>query len=325
MREVRIDARPRIHLGLLSLHEQAPRKNGGIGFALEGPVVEVTLRESSNLTIDDARSTPMTAGELLSLMEILERFMYAHGLSKRGLIRISGGMRTHVGMGSATAIRLAATEALALLNERTITAADLIDASGRGGTSGIGVNAYFTGGLVCDLGRPNDGTPHMPSSRMAPVRPPLALPTVPMPSWPMLLCLPRLIKSKTQQEEVAFFQSTTPLPAAASFEAAYVALFDIYAAVSECNYKAFCRGVAKIQKTAWKQAERAEYGGPLRFLAKALLDAGADCVGMSSLGPMLFCFADADHLAAIATCADTLDCDMHFTSPVNVGRHISHA
>lgn len=325
MREIRVDAHPRIHLGLLSLHEQAPRKNGGIGFALKGPVVEVTLREGSNLTIDDARRTPMTSGELLSLMEVLEHFMCAHGLSRCGLIRIGGGMRTHVGMGSATAIRLAATEALALLNERTLSAADLVNASGRGGTSGIGINAYFKGGLVCDLGRPNDGTPHMPSSLKAPVRAPLALPIVSMPSWPMLLCLPRLIKAKTQQEEVEFFQRTTPLPAAASYEASYIALFDIYAAVSECDYHNFCQGIAKIQKTAWKQAEWAEYGEPLRFLAKALLDAGADCVGMSSLGPMLFCFADTQHLDAIAACADAMDCDVHFTSPVNAGRHVSHA
>ena len=322
MREVQIQARPRLHLGLLSLHEGALRKNGGIGFAIEGPTAEIEIREGPQLTIYDNRAQPMTDGELAFLRGLLEHFALNHAMTRRGVIRIRGGMRTHVGMGSATAIRLGAMEALALINQTHIGTDQLIAASGRGGTSGIGINTYFSGGLVCDLGQRPDSAPYLPSSRTMPIRLPLALPVVPMPPWPILLCVPRSIAPKSQQEEIAFFERTTPLPASASFEASYIALFGIYAAVVEGNYPAFCQSVTLMQETAWKNAERAEYGQPLRDLSTKLLDVGADCVGMSSLGPMLFCFAEPSRIATVAGRAKALDCDVYPTSPANTGRSL---
>jgi beta-ribofuranosylaminobenzene 5'-phosphate synthase len=144
-----------------------------------------------------------------------------------------------------------------------------------------------------------------------------------MPEWAMLLCIPRSLRSKTQQEEIAFFRRATPVPAPASFEASYVALFEIYAPIVEGDYAGFCQGVSRMQQTAWKRAERAEYGAPLKKLELALAEAGADCVGMSSLGPMLFCFGKAESLVEITNASDTLDCDMHLTFPANCGRQVS--
>jgi beta-ribofuranosylaminobenzene 5'-phosphate synthase len=113
-----------------------------------------------------------------------------------------------------------------------------------------------------------------------------------------------------------------PLPASASFEASYVALFEIYATVAERDYSAFCRGVDRIQQSAWKRAERGEYGSALATLDAALREAGADCVGMSSLGPMLFCFADPVRFVRITEAARAMDCDVHRTAPANRGREI---
>ena len=78
-----------------------------------------------------------------------------------------------------------------------------------------------------------------------------------------------------------------------------------------------------MQRTAWKRAERAEYGEPLNALAGELAGFGTDCVGMSSLGPTLFCFGDAVRLAEIARMADSLDCDVYRTLPSNAGRHVT--
>lgn len=320
--DIRIDVRPRLHLGLLSLHQGAPRMNGGIGFAIHGPVAEIHAREADQLTIVDARHNPMSDAELVQLVDVIGRFASTEGMTRHAAIRIGGAMRTHVGMGSATAIRLGSVEALALLNKVSIPIERIVAASGRGGTSGVGVNTYFTGGLICDLGRPNDGHSYAPSSKSSGGAPPLALPVVALPAWPMLVCLPRSIRPKTQKEEADFFNRTAPLPPIASYEASYIALFDIYAAAVEGDYDAFCRGVNRIQSTAWKKAERAEYGEPLWTIADRLSKAGADCVGMSSLGPMLFCFADPVRLTAIERLADALHCEMHRTWPANVGRNV---
>lgn len=322
LRRIRIDVLPRIHLGLLSMHEDAPRINGGVGFAINAPRAQIEVIEAAQLSVSDNRPFPMASGELVQLSKSLELFSLKHQFRLHAQIRISGGMRTHVGMGSATAIRLGAIEALALLNGLPAVREVLVTASGRGGTSGIGINSYFDGGLVCDLGRPNEGQSFIPSSQVCAARTPLALPRVQMPDWPLLLCIPRGIPTKTQQEELAFFEQTTPLPAPASFEASYIALFEIYAAAVEVNYSAFCRGIERMQQTAWKRAERAEYGSILATISEALLNSGADCAGMSSLGPMLFCLAKPANCTAIADTARTLGCDVYHTTPANNGREV---
>jgi beta-ribofuranosylaminobenzene 5'-phosphate synthase len=319
---VRVEVLPRIHLGLLSMHEGAPRINGGVGFAINEPRAQIEVIEAAQLSLHDGRSFPMVPDELAQLEKSLELFARTHQLPRRAHIRISGDMLTHVGMGSATAIRLGAIEALALLNGRRLAKDVLVAASGRGGTSGIGVNTYFEGGLIFDLGRPNDGRAFVPSSQVCATRPPLALPAIPMEGWPMLLCVPLAIAPKTQQEELAFFERATPLQASASFEASFVALFEIYATAAERDYASFCRGVERMQQTAWKRAERAEYGSALVTLDVALREAGADCIGMSSLGPMLFCFADPGRLATIADAARAMGCVVYHTAPSNRGREV---
>jgi len=305
---------PRIHLGLLSMHRESPRLNGGIGFAINGPAAQIETSEAGTLTVRDERSCPMEAAELSQLQGALEGFLISRGMERAASIRIFGDMLTHVGLGSATAIRLGAIEALAILNGCGASRVELVSASGRGGTSGVGINTYFDGGLICDVGKRNEGQPVLPSSRADPSRLPLALPALAMPEWPVLICIPRLIAPKTQEEEIDFFSRTAPLPESTSFEAAYVALFDIYASAAESDYAGFCRGVERMQQTAWKRAERSEYGCALAGIGDALLRAGADCVGMSSLGPLLFCLAAPAQMNAIAQAARLMGCDAHQTT-----------
>lgn len=321
---VRIEVRPRIHVGLLSMHDGAPRMNGGIGFAVEAPLARLDLSTSARTEICDNRPIPMGASEQTQLAGAVAQFIRTYQVAQGVRIEISGAMRTHVGMGSATALRLGAIEGLATLHGLPLARDTLVAASGRGGTSGIGINSYFEGGLICDLGRVADGARHAPSSITSVTHPPLALPVVALPPWPILLCVPRAIGPKSQAEEIAFFSRTAPLPAPASFKACYIALFGLYAAAREHDYPAFCAAIDAMQDTDWKGAERAEYGDALAGIAAELRAQGADCVGMSSLGPMLFCFAPASRIAALADAADALNCDSYLTAPANRGREVSH-
>lgn len=265
---------------------------------------------------------PMGPDELQQLLGTLERFAEARLLRSGGQIVLEGEMRTHVGLGSATAIRLASLEALAIVNGSSVDRAAIVRASGRGGTSGIGVNSYFDGGLVCDLGRACGGD-FLPSSRADASSPQLALPSVAMPDWPILLCLPRDIPGKTQPEEIEFFERTAPLSAESSYEASYIAMFELYAAAVDSDFAAFCRGVERMQSTAWKRAERAQYGTRLAAISDGLRRGGARCVGMSSLGPLLFCLADRTDMANLAQIAASFNCDTFEVRPTNSGRRLS--
>jgi beta-ribofuranosylaminobenzene 5'-phosphate synthase len=227
---------------------------------------------------------------------------------------------THIGMGSGTAIRLAVLEALYLINGSPRPREHLVARSGRGGTSGIGINTYFNGGLILDVGIRSGTTCFLPSSRSRPALSPLALPPLAMPDWPLCLCVPRSIRPKSQNDEVEFFQRTLPLDPSASFRAAYDALFGIYAAAADADREAFCRAVDAMQRTTWKDAEWREYGEPLKGLRDGLAGIGVDCVGMSSLGPMLFCLGEVTALDEVVRRQDALDCKIVRPCPAPISR-----
>ncbi|MBZ0242943.1 MAG: hypothetical protein K8F24_07000, partial [Bacteroidales bacterium] len=135
-----ISIHSRLHLTLLAMHAGEYRINGGIGFAIDAPACELVFVSAPNFAIDDQRIDPLSANELGRLTSALYAEQKKHGFAKELAVTIGGKMRTHFGFGSGTAIRLASLEALHRLNGSTPTAADLITASGRGGTSGIGIH-----------------------------------------------------------------------------------------------------------------------------------------------------------------------------------------
>jgi beta-ribofuranosylaminobenzene 5'-phosphate synthase len=165
----------------------------------------------------------------------------------------------------------------------------LINLSKRGGTSGIGINTYFNGGFVFDLGIKSENNLLHPSSiayRDGVI--PTVLFNGNSPNWPIGLCIPKQIENKTEDEEINFFEKNCPIDKSLVHEILYESTFGIAASIIEGDYKTFCNAVNKIQKTKWKLLERSLYGHRLIEIENALLKLGADCVGMSSLGPGLF-------------------------------------
>lgn len=310
----------RLHLTLLAMHAGEYRINGGIGFAIEAPACELAFSGASNFAIDDQRADPLSLDELERLSSILHTEQKRHGFATALAVAIGGKMRTHSGFGSGTAISLACLEALHRLNGSTPSPAALIAASGRGGTSGVGIHTYFSGGCVFDLGRPVGVEPHAPSHQATVSQPPLVLDLLPMPEWDIGICIPIDIPHKTEAEERAFFERACPLPADAVYETLHHSLFGLYAALREANRATFCRALRAIQECAWKKAERLEYGSALAEIEQALYGYGAEAVGMSSLGPTLFFLADSVPDVVNRMQSARPDCECFLTRPANGGR-----
>lgn len=317
---VRIVACARLHLGLISMHAGGPRKNGGIGFSIESPTAVVDVHRSDRLTISDERTKQLLRSESDQLIHDVELVIQENKL-KPGKITISGAIQTHVGLGSGTAMRLAILEALFSLNDLPYSRGKLIRQSRRGGTSGVGTASYFGGGMVLDLGRLSDGLPSAPSSQSNQnLTPTATLPILKMPPWPLCVCVPTSISPKTQQEEVDFFERVLPLEREDSYRSCYEAVFGVYGSIKERDYSSFCRAVNSIQTTAWKALEWNEYGSVLQSLRGELERFGVDCVGMSSLGPSLFCFASANVLDQLVAAQSSISCEVTRTRPSNMGR-----
>ena len=319
---IKILIKPRLHISLISMHADGYRVNGGIGFALEEPKGILKCEVSKTFEFNDTRNLPLSYSELEQIHRTVEETKSSLSLTNNISVSLEGGMLTHFGMGSGTAIRLGCLEALLILNKKVYQTNDLISYSQRGGTSGIGIHTYFSGGFVFDIGIKNQGKEFLPSSRAQNPLPPLVLQRIDMPHWSVGLCLPKTLKKKTQEEEIQFFRKTCPISPQESYKVLYDSLFGTYASLRENDFESFVKSIREIQACAWKDKERSEHGEGLIELERSLYDLGASCVGMSSLGPLLFFFGPNHKIESIKNGMRDEDCDLIFTLASNVGREI---
>jgi len=198
-------------------------------------------------------------------------------------------MPSHFGFGSATAIRLAALEGASVIAGQPAARESLVRGSKRGGTSGIGITTYFTGGFVLDLGVKQAPLEILPSSALEGARPdPLVIMRIDMPDWGVGICIPSGIRALSEVEEIEFFRRACPVPRPDVNETLYHVIYGLAASALERDLGTFSQAIKEIQGCTWKSLERVLHGDRLLALERDIYEAGAAAVGMSSLGPCLF-------------------------------------
>lgn len=292
---LRIRAFPRIHISLIGMNNDGYRLNGGIGFSIASPTLDMSFESSDSIDVIDRRDNGFTHEELVRLKKHLGLVMNREKF-KTGLrcVIYDGLVQSHAGFGSNSMIYLSCVETLFTLNNRDYTNQDIISISGRGGTSGIGINTYFKGGFVFDAGIGNHGQrAFAPSSAfMTEVTPiPLLIKNMKLPEWHLGICIPP-IEHKTEEEERAFFQRNCPINRRDTEAILYETVYGVTSSLLENDFGVFCKSIDAIQQTKWKMLERDLYGKELFAMESIIRNAGARCVGMSSLGPMLYFFGD---------------------------------
>lgn len=290
---LRIKTFPRIHISLIGMNNDGYRLNGGIGFSMEAPTLDMFFEPFDSVEIIDKRKTGFTHDELDKLKryfyDVVHKEKFGNGF--RCVIQ-NGMVQSHVGLGSSSMTYLSCAEALLILNQREYSADDVIGLSGRGGTSGIGVNAYFMGGFIFDTGVVNlNQKPLAPSSVFVgqSVHKPLLLKQFELPRWDLGICIPS-IGHKSEEEEKVFFQDNCPIEKDAVEKILYESVYGVTSSLMENDFHVFCESINAIQQTKWKLLERSLYGADLLKVEAAIRNEGAECVGMSSLGPMLYFF-----------------------------------
>ena len=305
------------------MNADMPRINGGIGFAISSPNIKVAACASDKLYIRDNRAAGMDDSAMMRLIGALQKASELHKLESLVSLHISGDADAHYGFGTGTSVTLASLEALFLLNNFQITRDELIQLSGRGGTSGIGLHTYFDGGLVIDLGHKNYGQVPQPSSQAENnFKSPMLLARSDFPDWGVGMCIPSHIVPLSTEAEKMFFESTCPISEAEVYRTTYIALMSIFSATSEGDQEAFIEGVKAMQGCEWKQAEWSCHGQPLRDIERMLYDYGVLAVGMSSLGPSLFFVTNNIDEVIDSLRQAMLQCHFVQVLPSNHGREI---
>ena len=289
----RVTAPSRLHFTLIDMNGEIGRIDGSLGLSLRRPGLAFDFKAHEGPVIrggnpGDRRvvsSELQASGRLLDLdpeIEILIREMIPR----------------HMGLGSGTQLRLAT---LAALNHRFhlgLSQSELAAMSARGGTSGVGINAFIQGGLLLDGGHAlNSQKRSFAPSRHAPgVRQPPLLLRYEFPSrWGIVLFIPDDLGGLSGQEELDFMVANTPIPMDEVRAVSHVILMRLLPAVLEMDLAAFASSVDALQETGWKRCHwRRPDVAPLQAVRSAFkaADGIAGC-GLSSTGAAIFGFYDA--------------------------------
>ncbi|WP_455914117.1 beta-ribofuranosylaminobenzene 5'-phosphate synthase family protein [Pseudomonas syringae] len=293
-KRIKITAPGRIHVNLFDMSNSGYRQNGGVGFCISGLDTTIVFTACKDFKIIDNRAISYTDREASALIAFLEQLYASYGYFKKFSITFLSGPAPHSGFGTGTATRLACVEAASHLNNVEADTNHIISASGRGGTSGVGVNTYFSGGMSIDLGVKSTGLPLAPSSaRRGPPTIPTQILSLPLPiNWRIGIIVAPEAYRISAEEEISFFNRTCPVDILSVQRSIYHALSGMACSVIESDFDTFCSAINSIQETEWKEAEWSAQADTLTQLRKALHEAGAKCVGLSSLGPAIYFMSD---------------------------------
>lgn len=324
--QVNIIAYPRLHISLIGMNQDGYRINGGIGFSIEVPQIKISCVVADNYSLEDFRGRKISNDENQRIKLIIEEISQTYQIKNSISAKLTGDTGNHLGFGTGTSIRLAIIESLFILNNIPYTEELILKLSKRGGTSGVGVNTYFKGGLILDIGRKKENDIFLPSSmnENSTIPFPLFFKRILMPDWQIGLCIPNYINSKTEQEEKYFFEKTCPIKDSEVHKTLYHIIYGLAASTLENDFNTFNESIKAIQECAWKKSERALYGNELLEIESLLYQNGASAVGMSSLGPLLF--FTSKNIENVINIMRSLrsDLSLYSSKPINHGRIINY-
>jgi beta-ribofuranosylaminobenzene 5'-phosphate synthase len=289
----RVISYPRLHACLFDLGNATPRKHGGAGFSIAGLPAIVDACPSSRM-------------DLVYLVEVDRSTRTAISAAIRGLGRARPGLAAqvrivsvppqHVGLGSKTAIILAVLKAIDLECSLRLTKSEMQFLSGRGGTSGVGINVFFTGGFVVDGGH-DSRVCHgfLPSRYRHPREIPPATYRAGVPeSWRfhLLLAPGKLIQGI---EERKFFEKNTPIPHREVFQTIALAYHGLVPAFARGDLKLLRDILDSVHKIGFKRRELGGQSSVVRSIVRSLRRRDDCAVGLSSMGPLVYAVSNADN------------------------------
>lgn len=296
LRSIQITSGARLHITLLDMHGAfSNRVDGGLGVPLEYPRVKMTISRgrANGISVNTDRHVSLSEeirNQLINILGSIQEAFQLEGVE----ILFSETIPEHAGFGSKTQTLLAAAYGYGSLYDLTINPGILAQMVKRGGTSGIGVESFFHGGLIVDCGHSfeSKGNTFTPSSRSYNIHPPPLVGRYPFPDWPVLIVTPHGGKQIYGDAEKKLFEEVCPIPLEDVQQCAHVILMMTIPAVLESDLKTFCKSVNIFQKLRWKQFEIDAQAPVVRKTMDYLAAIGLEGIGMSSWGASVFAFGE---------------------------------
>jgi len=293
---IRVKAPSRLHITLIDLNGKLGRIDGGVGIALEEPsiILEAELIDNG-ITVEGDDS-----GRAL---EVAKRVLSTFNL-KGGLhIRILEKYDEHIGLGFGTQLSLGTAFAITNLHRIHVSPRELAEVVGRGGTSGIGVAAFESGGFIVDgghtFGANKQKQKFLPSSASK-APPPQVISRLDFPDdWLVVLAMPKASQRIHGSIEVELFSKHCPIPISEVQALSHIILMKLLTSVAERDIVEFGDAISKIQDIGFKKIELSLQSDKVKKIMKIMAEAGAYGVGLSSFGPTIYTVVDDKKRAQI--------------------------
>ena len=314
---ISIIAPTRIHVSLLSLHENAERKYGGFGFAIN-KAIKVSAQRHSSVEIVD-RSGKLKDDDVQKIKDSLILAVAGKGVR----VWVDSMPGPHLGFGTGTSLSLSVIESALLALGENYDEKRLIALSGRGRTSGVGIETYFRGGAVFDIGVKSGPGFFPSSSNLNAGDVAKNIFRCNFPDWRIEILLMRGVTGLSGGKERLFFEKVLPLSPLYSYKALYKAVMGLIPSCIDGDLGLFQTSIADFQEMEWKRAEIQSLGRGFEDVFSSL-KGDVPCIGMSSMGPLLYC-VNSWEKPTIKINAEKYGFCYELVEPNNHGRVISHA
>ena len=292
-----IETSARLHVSLIDLNGNEGRIDGGIGITLNQPSINLECVENNDYTkviFDKSIRNINDFSEYKQKITEACTNMNNHlNIDKTYTFTLKNAYPIHHGLGLGTQLLLSTAKLIAELNNKNMDITQLANVIQRGGTSGIGVRSFESGGFIVDGGhRLLEKEKFLPSSASK-VSPPPVLARYDFPeSWNIILAIPSVNKSVSGQNEINIFERYTPVRIQDVERICYLTLMKLMPAVLEEDILSFGDAVNKIQELGFKKIERDLQNDKINQTIEYMKNQDIPAVGMSSFGPTCFGITD---------------------------------
>lgn len=282
--KLRISTPARLHFGIIDMRGDLGRIHGSLGVAIKKPRLELEVKESITNIINGARSN--------RAREIVETLCKAYDIRTGVELSIFDDIPEHTGFGSGTQLSFAIGMGLNRIYNLGLSVEDIAVKLERSRVSGIGTHGFLKGGFIVDGGH---AIHHLDTV------PPVIYHQDFPEDWRFVVCIPKINKGFSGEQEQNAFKKLEPPPAETVASVSHIVLLQMIPAIIEHDIELFGDAMTKLDTMFgdyWKKIQGGTYTHPrIEECIDYLLEKGAYGAGQSSWGPALYGLADGEKQA----------------------------
>ena len=295
----------RLHFGLIDMHGGLGRVDGGVGITVNEPSSFVKVIPLEHDDVKSPQDVYNCSRDFeRRAVKVVENLRADYDIDIKILIEITSSVPQHSGFGSTTQVCLAVGAAVLNLCGICEDVRRIASAVFRGGTSGIGVEAFRSGGFIVDgghsFGRGKQKESFLPSSASVAAPPPVIARFDVPGNWYFSIIVADAQKIHGARE-VNIFKKYCPIPARDVEILSRLILMKIMPSIYEGDIEGFGEGLNMMQDVGFKKYEIGVQHEIIGELIRKFREIGAEGSGMSSFGPAVYGLFEGRRQAEKAT------------------------